>query len=151
MQDPFHEQQNASVSSLENRISPTFNELKMLSERIFNKLPQAILNHLKNVIIQWEEFPDDETAETMELAGPYDLLGLYKGVDLPLQSAIEKGELPDIIYLYRRPELDYWGESGETLGDIVRHVLIHEIGHHFGLSNELMARIEQVSESASSL
>lgn len=147
MQAPFHEQQVPLEVLLENKISPSNIELKMLSERIFNQLPQVILDHLKNVIIQWEEFPDDEIAETMELVGPYDLLGLYKGVDLPSQGAIERAELPDIIYLYRRPVLDYWCESGETLGDIVRNVLIHEIGHHFGLSDELMARIKQASES----
>jgi len=79
----------------------------------------------------------------MELESPFDLLGLYRGRALPFQSVWDVRTQLDMIFLYRRPILDYWCETGETLTDVVRHVLIHEIGHHFGFSDEDMERIEQ--------
>jgi predicted Zn-dependent protease with MMP-like domain len=94
------------------------------------------------VVIRVEDFPDDETAEAMELESPFDLLGLYRGVALPRQSVSALRAGIDMIFLYRRPILDYWCETGDDLYDIVRHVLIHEIGHHFGFSDDDMARIE---------
>ena len=80
--------------------------------------------------------------EEMECESPFDLLGLYAGVDMGRKSVTEVAENVDMIFLYRRPILDYWCESGDDLVDVVRHVLIHEIGHHFGLSDEDMERIE---------
>jgi len=96
----------------------------------------------RDVAVQVTDFPDDETIEQLELESPFDILGLYTGVDLPERSIADVGRLPDIVHLYRRPILDYWCDSGDELGDIVRHVLIHEIGHHFGLSDDDMAALE---------
>ena len=88
------------------------------------------------------EFPDPDTEQEMELESPFDLLGLYRGVSLDRKSVAHVPNDVDMIFLYRRPLLDYWCETGEDLGDLVRHLLIHEIGHHFGLSDEDMEAIE---------
>ena len=94
------------------------------------------------VVIRIEEFPDEEIEKEMGLESPFDLLGLYHGVALPFQSVSSPRTGIDMIFLYRRPILDYWVETGEDLYTIVRHVLIHEIGHHFGFSDDDMDRIE---------
>ena len=98
--------------------------------------------HLGPVVVRVEEFPDEETEEEMELESPFDLLGLYRGVALPNKSVASTGGDIDMVFLYRRPILDYWCETGEDLRHVVRHVLIHEIGHHFGFSDEDMERLE---------
>ncbi|HLJ64085.1 MAG TPA: metallopeptidase family protein [Stellaceae bacterium] len=98
--------------------------------------------HVGPLVIRVEEFPDEETERAMDLESPFDLLGLYRGVALPHKSGTHPGPLPDQVFLYRRPILDYWCETGEDLAAVVRHVLIHEIGHHFGFSDEDMERIE---------
>jgi predicted Zn-dependent protease with MMP-like domain len=95
-----------------------------------------------NVAIIVADFPDDDVFEDMGLETPFDLLGLFEGRGLTERFTIETGELANRVLLYRRPILDYWAENDETLGDIITHVLIHEIGHHFGLSDEDMERIE---------
>jgi len=95
------------------------------------------------------EFPDDETIKEMELESEFDILGLFRGVGLPQGGAAGyTGQLPNQIWLYRRPILDYWAESEdhETLGEIITHVLVHEIGHHFGFSDEDMEAIEAAAE-----
>ena len=94
------------------------------------------------VVIQVQEFPDDEVLEEMECESPFDLLGLYAGVDMVRRSVTDVPENVDMIFLYRRPILDYWCETGDDLVEVVRHVLIHEIGHHFGFSDADMERIE---------
>jgi predicted Zn-dependent protease with MMP-like domain len=98
---------------------------------------------VRNVIIRVAEFPDPETEDEMDLESPFDLLGLYRGVSLDQKSVIDTPSDMDMIFLYRRPILDYWCETGEDLSHVVRHVLIHEIGHHFGLSDDDMERIEE--------
>ena len=94
------------------------------------------------VVVRVEEFPDEETEADMGLESPFDILGLYRGVALPHKSLSDPRPDLDMVFLYRRPILDYWCETSEDLTRIVRHVLIHEIGHHFGFSDEDMARIE---------
>ena len=93
-----------------------------------------------------EDFPDQEICQDMELESPFDLLGLYQGVDLTQKSFADPSPDPDIIFLYRRPILDFWCETGESLEHLVRHVLIHEIGHHFGLSDDDMDALENSVE-----
>ena len=95
------------------------------------------------VVIRVEEFPDADTEAAMRLDSPFDLLGLYRGVALPHKSVSDPRPDIDMIFLYRRPILDYWCETGEDLFHVVRHVLIHEIGHHFGFSDADMERIEE--------
>ena len=96
----------------------------------------------EGVIIRVDDFPTDEVLDEMQADSEFDLLGLFSGVGLPFRSNDDIARLPNMIWLYRRPILDYWAEHDDTLGHIVRHVLIHEIGHHFGLSDDDMAAIE---------
>jgi len=121
---------------------PSLADLEALAGRALAALPRRFKRHLGPVVIRVEEFPDAETAAAMGLDSPFDLLGLYRGVALPLKSVGDPLSDLDMIFLYRRPILDYWCDGGEELFDVVRHVLIHEIGHHFGFSDADMARIE---------
>ncbi|HXP29922.1 MAG TPA: metallopeptidase family protein [Stellaceae bacterium] len=121
---------------------PSLADLEALAQRALATIPEELKRHLGPVVIRVEEFPDAETEAEMELESPFDLLGLYRGVALPRKSVSDPHPAIDMIFLYRRPILDYWCESGDDLGAVVRHVLIHEIGHHFGFSDEDMERIE---------
>jgi predicted Zn-dependent protease with MMP-like domain len=118
-------------------------DIEALAERALATIPRALKRHLGPLVIRVEEFPDEETEAAMELESPFDILGLYRGVALPHKSLTDPHAEIDMVFLYRRPILDYWCESGEDLGDVVRHVLIHEIGHHLGFSDEDMERIEE--------
>jgi predicted Zn-dependent protease with MMP-like domain len=124
------------------RLPPSLAEIEELAQRALGSIPRRLKRHLGRVVIQVEEFPDEETEAAMGLDSPFDILGLYRGVALPRKSVSDPRPDPDMIFLYRRPILDYWCETGEDLAYLVRHVLIHEIGHHFGFSDEDMERIE---------
>ena len=121
---------------------PSLADLEALAARALAAIPRRFKRHLGQVVVRVEEFPDKETERAIRLDSPFDLLGLYRGVALPHKSVSDPRPDLDMIFLYRRPILDYWCESGEDLGHLVRHVLIHEIGHHFGFSDEDMERIE---------
>lgn len=123
--------------------APSLADLEALAERALATIPTELKRHLGRVVIAVEDFPDDETMAEMELESPFDILGLYRGVALPRQSVMDPRVEPEMISLYRRPILDYWCETGEDLYSVVRHVLIHEIGHHFGFSDDDMERIER--------
>lgn len=122
--------------------APTLEEIEAIAARAFDTIPEELRRHVRNVLIRVEDFPDEETEQEMGLESPFDLLGLYRGVGLPFQSVSDLPRGPEMIYLYRRPLLDYWCETGEDLTHLVRHVLIHEIGHHFGFSDADMEAIE---------
>jgi predicted Zn-dependent protease with MMP-like domain len=121
---------------------PSLAEIEQLAKRALGTIPGRLKRHLGAVVIRVEEFPDEETEQAMGLDSPFDILGLYRGVALPHKSVSDPRPNMDMIFLYRRPILDYWCETGEDLVHLVRHVLIHEIGHHFGFSDDDMARIE---------
>jgi len=127
---------------MRDRMAPSLAEIEELAQRALGTIPRRLKKHLGRVVIQVEEFPDEETEAAMGLESPFDILGLYRGVALPHKSVSDTRPDLDMIFLYRRPILDYWCETGEDLAHLVRHVLIHEIGHHFGFSDEDMARIE---------
>jgi predicted Zn-dependent protease with MMP-like domain len=127
---------------MRDRLPPSLAEIEELAQRVFGTIPRRLKRYLGHVVIQVEEFPDEETEAAMGLETPFDILGLYRGVALPHKSISDTRPDHDLIFLYRRPILDYWCESSEDLAHLVRHVLIHEIGHHFGFSDEDMARIE---------
>ena len=122
--------------------APSAAEIELIAERAYRRIPERLRRLVDAVVIRIEEFPDDEIIAEMALDTEYDLLGLYAGVALDEKSHADTPQNVDMIFLYRRPMLDYWAESGDALEDVVRHVLIHEIGHHFGLSDEEMERIE---------
>ena len=121
---------------------PDLADLEAQAREAFATIPGELRQYVSEVAIHIEDFPDDETLEEMECESPFDLLGLYRGVDMLHKSVLEVPEDVDMIFLYRRPILDYWCETGDDLVSVVRHVLIHEIGHHFGLSDEDMERLE---------
>ena len=127
-------------SSLE---APSLAEIETIADSAYGRLPEAFRRLCGGLVVRVEDFPDDETLEEMNLESPFDLLGLFRGIGLAQDGAVpQTGQFPNMIWLYRRPILDYWAEHEETLGHLVTHVLVHEIGHHFGLSDEDMEGIE---------
>jgi predicted Zn-dependent protease with MMP-like domain len=116
--------------------------MEALAHDVLARLPKTFRDLCEGVIVRVEDFPTEEILDEMGAESEFDLLGLFQGIGLPQQSHSDNARLPNLIWLYRRPILDYWAEHDETLGRIVRHVLIHEIGHHFGLSDDDMAAIE---------
>ncbi len=122
---------------------PSLVDIEATVHRALKTIPEPFRRHLQDVVIRAEDFPDEETEREMGLESPFDLLGLYRGVSLQHKSTLSTHDDVDMIFLFRRPILDYWCETGEDLTHIVRHVLIHEVGHHLGLSDEDMERIEE--------
>src|SRR6516165_7725502 len=122
--------------------APSLAEIEAMAHDIFTRLPAHFRELCEGLIVHVEDFPTDEVLDEMVATSEFDLLGLFQGTGLPQQSHGDIARLPNMIWLYRRPILDYWAEHEEKLGDIVRHVLVHEIGHHFGLSDDDMAEIE---------
>jgi len=122
--------------------SPSMEELEILALDAYAHLPGEFRQLTGEIVIQIAEFPTDEIMDDLSLESPFDLLGLFEGRGIAERWNPATGEGPNRVTLYRRAILDYWAENEETLGDIVNHVLIHEIGHHFGLSDDDMERIE---------
>ena len=118
--------------------APSISDIEELAAAAFAELPEDFRAMCGSVIIKVTDFPADDVQKEMA-AGPFDLLGLFQGVGLAQDAAVpETGRLPNMVFLYRRAILDYWAEHDETLGAVVTHVLVHEIGHHFGLSDDDM-------------
>jgi len=113
--------------------APTLGEIEALAADAYGRLPEGFRALCDNLIIQVTDFPTEEVQDQMNVETEFDLLGLFQGVGLPFQSASAPEQLPNMIWLYRRPILDYWAEHEDSLSAIVTHVLVHEIGHHFGL------------------
>lgn len=133
------------------RAAPSLDDFEQIAAAAFAALPEEFRQLSGNVPCAVADFPDEETIREMELESEFDILGLFRGVGLPQGGAMPvTGQLPNQVWLYRRPILDYWAESqtGETLGQIITHVLVHEIGHHFGFSDEDMESIEAAAEHA---
>jgi len=122
--------------------APSLAEMETMAHEIFGRLAKTFRDLCEGVIIRVDDFPTDEVLDEMNADSEFDLLGLFVGIGLPFRSNDDIARLPNMVWLYRRPILDYWAEHDETLGHIVRHVLIHEIGHHFGLSDGDMEAIE---------
>jgi predicted Zn-dependent protease with MMP-like domain len=122
--------------------APTLADIEVMARDMFDLLPSAFRELCEDLVIRVDDFPSDEVLEEMEAESEFDLLGLFQGTGLPFRSHSDIAQLPNMIWLYRRPILDYWAEHEEALGRVVRHVLIHEIGHHFGLSDDDMEAIE---------
>ena len=124
------------------RRAPSLDVIEAIARMAFEAIPDGLRRHVGDVVLRVSEFPDEEVCEEMALESPFDLLGLYRGVSLDQRSSFDLPTEPDVIDLYRRPILDYWCETGDDLVTIVRHVLVHEIGHHFGFSDDDMEAIE---------
>jgi predicted Zn-dependent protease with MMP-like domain len=123
--------------------APSINEIEAMAKTAFKRLPQEFQKLCTDVVIRVEELPPREVLDDLGIQDELDLMGLFHGIGLAQGGAAVPGALPNMVYLYRRPILDYWAAHHETLGAIVTHVLVHEIGHHFGLSDEDIERIEE--------
>lgn len=128
------------------RHAPTISTFESLALEAYSHLPEEFRALATDLTIEINDFPDEDVFEDMALETPFDLLGLFEWRGIGERFTMETGEMPNRIILYRRPILDYWAENEETLGDIITHVLIYEIGHHFGLSDDDMERIEESVE-----
>jgi predicted Zn-dependent protease with MMP-like domain len=127
--------------------APTLAEFERIADQAFARLPETFRALCEGVVVRINDFPDDDTLREMGFDSPFDLLGLFRGAGLAQGGGVlGTGQFPNMIWLYRRPILDYWAEHEETLGHLITHVLVHEIGHHFGLSDEDMERIETAAE-----
>ncbi|MGP1275992.1 MAG: metallopeptidase family protein [Caulobacterales bacterium] len=134
------------TSPFTDQLAPSEADFLAMAEAAFAALPAAFLKLCGNVVIQIADFADEDTLAALEMENPYELTGLYHGVDLTEKSVLDPG-LPDHVFLYRLPILLEWCERGDVmLGDLITHVLVHEIGHHFGLSDDDMHAIEDSVE-----
>jgi predicted Zn-dependent protease with MMP-like domain len=124
-------------------LAPSLDDLEAMARSSFAALPEEFRKLAGDIQYRVAEFPEASVLADLGIQSEFDLLGLFQGIGMAHDSAVaDTARLPNMIWLYRRPILDYWAEHEETLGHIVRHVLIHEIGHHFGLSDADMEAIE---------
>jgi predicted Zn-dependent protease with MMP-like domain len=123
--------------------APSLAEFEQIASEAFRRLPERFRVKCQGVVIRVEDYPTDEVLDDMNIPSELDLLGLFQGVGLPFQSESAPVQMPNMVWLYRVPILLYWAEHEETLGAIITHVLVHEIGHHFGLSDDDMFAIER--------
>ena len=126
--------------------APSADEIEAIARRALQTLPEPFAGHLSDVVLQVEEFADEDTLAAMGIEEAFELTGLYEGLPLTEKSVSHSGTLPDRIRLFRRPILDEWAEGGYGLEHLVRHILVHEVGHHFGFSDEDMHAIEHADE-----
>jgi len=139
----------AKLSEWTERTAPTLDDFDAMAREALATLPEPFRGLVEGVPCAVAEFPDEDALNELEADSEFDLLGLFRGVGLPQGGGGDyTGQLPNQIWLYRRPILDYWAEHpDDTLGEIVTHVLVHEIGHHFGYSDEDMEAIEAAAET----
>ena len=126
--------------------APSLEEIHVIAEEAYRRLPKTFKALCEGLVIHIDDFPTDEVLDDLQAETEFDLLGLFQGIGLPFRSDSTPVQMPNMIWLYRRPILDYWSEHDEALGTIVTHVLVHEIGHHFGLSDDDMEAIERAAD-----
>jgi predicted Zn-dependent protease with MMP-like domain len=126
---------------------PSLDDVEQIARTALTTLPERLRQLTKDLVIHVADFPEEDVIAEMELESAFELLGLYQGIALGDKTVEASGTMPDMVFLYRRPMLDYWCETGEDLGHVVRHVLIHEIGHHFGFSDDDMEALEAEAEA----
>jgi predicted Zn-dependent protease with MMP-like domain len=135
------------MTDLARLTAPTLADLERLAEQALARLPKSFRALCQDVVLRLEDFPEDDVVRELDAESEFDILGLFQGVGLAQGGGLPvTGRMPNMVFLYRRPILDYWAEHEETLGHLVTHVLVHEIGHHFGLSDEDMEAIEAAAE-----
>jgi predicted Zn-dependent protease with MMP-like domain len=125
---------------------PSADEMEAIARRALKTLPEPFAGHLRDVVLLVEDFADEPTLAAMGIEEPFDLTGIYEGIPITERSVEHSGTLPDRIRLFRRPILDEWAGGEDSLEHLVAHVLVHEVGHHFGLSDEDMHRLEEAME-----
>ena len=125
---------------------PSADEMEAIARRALEALPEPFAGHLRDVVLLVEDFADEPTLHAMGIEEPFDLTGIYEGIPITERSVEHSGTLPDRIRLFRRPILDEWAGGEDSLEHLVAHVLVHEVGHHFGLSDADMHRLEEAME-----
>jgi predicted Zn-dependent protease with MMP-like domain len=125
-----------------NATAPTLADFEAIAAAAWERLPSEFRAMCGDLVIRVEDYALDEVLDELGIESPFDLLGLYQGLSLDKKSTLDLPREPDIVLLYRRAILDYWADEEETLGDVITHVLVHEIGHHFGFSDADMDEIE---------
>ncbi|MEI9850349.1 MAG: metallopeptidase family protein [Sphingomonas sp.] len=126
--------------------APDADLIERLARAALARIPEPFAAHLADVVLIVEDLADDETLDALGIEDPYDLTGLYHGRPLGEKSSLDSGALPDRIHLYRRAILDEWAATGVRLDDLVWHIVVHEVGHHFGLSDDDMHALEDAAE-----
>lgn len=126
--------------------APDAAEIERLAEAAIARMPGHFRRHLEGVVLRVDDFADEQVLDELGIEDPFDLSGLYSGRPIGERSSMLSGELPAMIHLYRRPLLDEWAEAGMSLEALVTHVLVHEVGHHFGFSDADMHAIENAAE-----
>lgn len=124
---------------------PSAAEIEAIARAVLKRLPEPFAGHVRDLVLVVEEFADAETLANFGMEDPFELTGLYLGRPLTDKSVEDSGALPDTVALYRRPILDEWADGGKELEHLVTHVLIHEVGHHFGFSDEDMHALEDAA------
>lgn len=127
-------------------LAPTLEDIETIARTALERLPEPFAGHLRGVVLIVEDFPSEELLAELGIEDPFDLTGLYSGRPAELEAMT--GDLPPMIHLFRRPILDEWADGGVTLEDLVVHVVVHEAGHHFGLSDDDMEWLEAELKSA---
>ena len=122
---------------------PSAEEIELIARREMQALPEPFASHLTHVVLQVDEYAERSLLAEMGIDHPLELTGVYEGIPISQRSVETSGTLPDRIRLFRQPILAEWVEEGEPLEHLVRHILIHEVGHHFGYSDEDMHAIEE--------
>ncbi len=132
-----------NISDWRDATAPTLSDFERLAAMAWERLPSEFRSMCNDLVIRVEDFAPDEALDDLGIEDAFELMGLYQGVSLDRKSVMDPSREPDMVFLFRRAILDYWSEGEETLGHLVTHVLVHEIGHHFGLSDSDMEAIEQ--------
>ena len=125
---------------------PSADEMEAIARRALEALPEPFAGHLRDVVLLVEDFADEPTLAAMGIEEPFDLTGIYEGIPITERTVEHSGTLPDRIRLFRRPILDEWAGGEDSLEHLVAHVLVHEVGHHFGLSDADMHRLEEAMD-----
>jgi predicted Zn-dependent protease with MMP-like domain len=132
----------ASANEWRDAMAPDLTVFQMLANSSWNRLPSQFRQMCGDLVIRIDDFAEDEVLDELEMESPFELLGLYQGVSLDQKSVSDAPREPDMVFLYRRAILDEWANGDDSLGEIITHVLVHEIGHHFGFSDSDMEDIE---------
>ena len=127
--------------------APSLDDIAAIGQTVLANLPEEFRQNISDIVLQVTDFPDEATCRELDVESPFEIMGLYTGVDLASKATADQAVDVDLIFLFRRPILDCWCDSDDTLEEIVTHVLIHEIGHHFGLSDAAMEALEDAVSS----
>jgi predicted Zn-dependent protease with MMP-like domain len=131
------------VADWSERLAPSLDDIEALAKAALEALPEPFRGLVRDVDCLVAEFAEEDVLDDLGIEDPFELMGLFTGVGMAQSGDMPvSGQMPNQVYLYRRAILDHWAENDDTLGEIVTHVLVHELGHHFGYSDEDMEAIE---------